>query len=139
MWWFFIIHLLAIVIASTAYIDLAVKVVVVVCILISLFFYVNRERHLKSFTLRYSTELCWEIAHSNNDFKFITIAPSTVLSSHLIFLHYHLIEGNEVDKRQSKLTTQLICKDALAVDKFRQLKVELKISGLQTIEDQLHN
>ena len=127
------IHVLAIVVMSTAYLDVFVKIGLVSCLLISLFFYANRERNSQGFTLRYSSELYWEIANPNDDFKLINISSSTVLSSYLIFLHYHIIEG--VDKKQT-LKTQLICKDALIDDEFRRLKVALKISGLEHLDHQ---
>lgn len=131
--WLVFVHLLAIVVASMAYLSVLIKVVLASLILISLFYYVNRERHSKGFTLRYSTELQWEIASSGADFKFIKISPSTVLSSYLIFLHYSIIEDANGKPKQK---TQLICKDALINDEFRRLKVELKISGLQHLDNQ---
>jgi hypothetical protein len=125
--WLVILHSLAVIVAIFTPFSLIYKILTIVLVLASLAISIKQEIGSKSFILRYTTVFGWEISHSNQHFDSIEILPSTVLTTYMIFLHYR-IDDNGINKQKNKAI--MIVKDALIDDDFRQLRVELRISGL---------
>lgn len=117
------LHSLALYASMSNSLFLSHKISLVVLIIISLAYYLNQAIDFKYVFLRYSAENGWEIAYLENQFHGIKILSSTVLTSNIVFFNFK----TQNDKKKAIL----ICKDALSVDQYRQLMVELKISGLK--------
>ncbi len=116
-------HIIAFAAVLLTSIVLMLKLVIILLISISLFFYIKREIKRADFFIRYSQAFGWEIAYQENYFHSFDVLPSTVLTSYLIVLH--------IKQQNRGKQTILICKDTLNNDDFRKLMVELKMSGLQ--------
>lgn len=108
------------------------KASTLVLILVSLILSLKQEKNSKGFVLRYTTAFGWENNHLNDHFDFIEILPSTVLTPFVVFLHYK-IKHNDQPKQKTKAV--MILKDAMNNDDFRQLRVELKISGHSLVKE----
>ncbi len=118
-----LIHIIALAATLLSAVVFTSKLVIVVLIAISLYFYLHREAKNSDYAIRHSDEFGWEFAYSDADYNAIDILPSTVLTPYLIVLH--------IKQQNRKKQTILICKDALKHDDFRKLMVELKMSGIK--------
>ena len=89
----------------------------------SLFFYLRRYHyHFEPCQIKYYADSVWSIAYKNADFQVMQILPVSVITTWLIVLHYQL----ENDKQCSLV----ILNDALNETEYRTLAVTLKIAGL---------
>ena len=88
-----------------------------VAVLIMGDYWLNRScRRNEDREIAYSEKTCWQII-SHGQVKKVTILPSTVITTWLIFLHTR------------ELAPILIAKDSLGEDDFRRLIVKLKITS----------
>ncbi|OQK17677.1 hypothetical protein AU255_07375 [Methyloprofundus sedimenti] len=88
----------------------------------SLYFYLKRyTQGFYTFTLRHTEEFSWELVE-HNDYSYLRILKSSVLTSFIIILQV------EIDKKHRSL---LICRDAVSAETYRQLFVALKIMTLE--------
>ena len=99
------------------------KVIIGILIVISLFIYIKQAIGSPVIYIKYSAGKAWEIASLENQLHSVEILSSTVLTSFLIIFHYKA----QNDQKKSII----IYKDALELGQFRQLLVELKITGLK--------
>jgi len=121
-----LLHIAAIFAAIQNGLNISAKMTLIFMILISLFVYLKRESQFYSVYIRYGITNGWEIAFSENKFSAVEILPSTVVSSHLIVLHFK--------QPQHLKQTLFILKDALVGDEYRKLMVQLRIVGLKSIK-----
>ena len=117
------LHVMAVFAAIFNTLELSYKVIIIALVIISLWRYVKREVAAKAFSIRFSSISGWEVAMLDDSFDAIEILPTTVITPYLIVLHFKM-----PDKQKHIV---LIVKDALTYDEYRQLKVQLRISGLQ--------
>ena len=83
----------------------------------------------KACVLRYQSYSGWDILWNKSEhFKAIKILSTTVISSLVVILHYQMKDNNH--------QCILIFKDALTHNAYRQLKVQLKLSGLLSENDE---
>ncbi|MCK5830409.1 MAG: hypothetical protein KAH20_08910 [Methylococcales bacterium] len=121
-----ILHGLAVIVAVFIPLPIIYKIIALVLILGSLIISLKQENISQEYILRYSTIYGWKISELNHYFDSIEILPSTVLTPYIVFFHYR----KKYNGKQ-KTKTMVILKDALTDDSFRQLRVELRISGLE--------
>lgn len=115
-----LIHLLAISACFFNTLPLIYKGILIVFVVVD--FIIQLKRSNQIFYIRQHSVNGWQVAYKEGKFKFIELLHSTVISSIIIVLHFKL-ENNQ--KR-----TIIICNDSLSRDKYRKLKVALKISNL---------
>jgi len=118
-----VIHLLAILAIFLTHLFLIYKIFLLIVIVISLWYALNAELKFNKIVIRHRLETVWEICYSDGFFNAIQILPSTVLTPHMLILHFKLTN--------QKKKTILIVKDALGDEKYRELSVSLKILGLK--------
>ena len=100
------------------------KLLVLMFVCISLYFYLRRyQQGFYLCTLKHTTEFSWEL-FNNNQLTGIRILNSSVLTSFIIILH---VETNK------KHQTLLICRDAVSAEAYRQLFVALKITAADNL------
>ena len=117
------LHVMAVFAAIFNTLTLSYKTVIIALVLISLWRYMKREMAAKAFSIRFSSISGWEVAMLDDSFNAVEILPATVITPYLIVLNFKM-----PDKQKHIV---LIVKDALTDDEYRQLKVQLRISGLQ--------
>lgn len=100
----------------------------VVCVCASLCFHMRRyQEGFYLLTLKYTKEFAWELLAADKhkedpQCSAIQILNSSVLSSFMIVLHVQM---------QNSSRSLLIFRDAVPDETYRQLKVSLKINGIQ--------
>ncbi len=117
------IHAVAVIPALLNTLAWAYKLVIIVLILISLFFYLKQQINFQGLLIRSRPDSGWEISDTGDYFQAVEILPSTVLTSFLIVFCYKA--------QNNKKKTILICNDAVVTENYRRLMVELKITGLK--------
>ncbi len=117
------LHVMAVFAAILNTLALSYKVIIIALVLISLWRYLKWGVAAKAFSIRFSSILGWEVAMLDDSFNAVEILPKTVITPYLIVLNFKM-----PDKQKHIV---LIVKDALTDDEYRQLKVQLRISGLQ--------
>ena len=118
-----VLHVMAVFAAIFNTLELSYKIIIIALVIISLWRYVKREVAAKAFSIRFSSISGWEVAMLDDSFDAIEILPTTVITPYLIVLNFKM-----PDKQKHIV---LIVKDALTDNEYRQLKVQLRISGLQ--------
>lgn len=87
----------------------------------SLYFQLHRYKQgFYLFTLKHSAEFSWQLL-GKADFVEVQILGSSVVSEWLIILHV------QIDKKRRSL---LVFQDAVPAERYRQLRVTLKITSL---------
>lgn len=121
--WLVLLHAVAFLALILSSLLLEHKVIIGILIVISLFIYIKQAIGSPVIYIKYSAGKAWEIASLENQLHSVEILSSTVLTSFLIIFHYKA----QNDQKKSII----IYKDALELGQFRQLLVELKITGLK--------
>lgn len=116
-------HMLALIACLLTALPIGIKTALITLVLLQMM------RVLRSYVIdvprtifRYTESKGWELA-GKNAFMPIQIVDSTVISTFIIILHFYVSEG----RKQSIL----IPYDALTIEEFRKITVELKISGFK--------
>lgn len=104
---------------------LTYKLIALLTVGYSLFFYLRRYHfQFQTSRLRHNENSDWSIAMTKNgDFQDLEILPSSVVTSWLIVLHFRL--------ENCKQHSLVIFNDALNNQDYRRLMVALKIAGLK--------
>lgn len=103
------------------------KLVIFFAIAISLLINIYRELNFSEITIRHNSFGGWDIALSKNEFQTIEVLSSTVVTPNFVFLHFK--------KQEMSKQAIFILMDALSVDKYRELVVQLKIFGIEREEN----
>ncbi|WP_428355115.1 protein YgfX [Methyloprofundus sp.] len=118
----YVVHILATLSCLILPLDILLKMLLILLLAYSLYFYMQRyQRGFYTFSLRHTEELSWELIEHDH-YTHLRIFKSSVLTTFLIVLQV------KIGKKQRNL---LVCRDALSAEKFRQLFVALKIMKLE--------
>ncbi len=99
---------------------MVVKLLLLILVCISLYFYIQRyNQGFYMFCLQHTQKFSWEL-YRQGHIASIQILNSSVLTSFIIILQV------EIDRKPQSL---LICRDAVTAENYRQLYVALKISA----------
>jgi len=109
-------------------IALVYKLVLFFAIIISLLIYINKELNFSGMTIRHSSFGGWDVAFNEHEFQPIEILSSTVVTPYFVFLHFK--------KQGMRKQAILILVDALSIDKYRELVVQLKIVGIESEDNE---
>jgi hypothetical protein len=117
-----VIHSLAFIASLSHGLSVVYKLIACVVVIISALFYWRQSQAFQAYTISYETINGWQWAKTTNHYQPMTILPTTVLTAQVIVLHFRLSTG--------KKRSLVIVHDALGVQDYRRLLVNLKISKL---------